>query len=46
MYIFIHALYKTVSCITHFNFRKHTQASKLGGGLVICPMTIGQGSDA
>ena len=26
-------------------FGKHTQTSKLGGGLVICPMTIGQGSD-
>jgi len=22
-------------------FGKHTQASKLGGGLAICPMTIG-----
>jgi hypothetical protein len=27
-------------------FGKHTQASKLGGELVICPMIIGQGSDA
>jgi hypothetical protein len=27
-------------------FGKHTQASKLGGELAICPMTIGQGSDA
>jgi hypothetical protein len=27
-------------------FEKHTQASKLGGELAICPMTIGQGSDA
>jgi len=24
---------------------KHTQASKLGGVLAICPMIIGQGSD-
>jgi len=27
-------------------FEKHTQASKLGGELAICPMTIGQGSYA
>jgi hypothetical protein len=27
-------------------FGKHTQASILGGGLAICPMTSGQGSDA
>jgi len=27
-------------------FEKHTQASKLCGELVICPMAIGQGSDA
>ena len=27
-------------------FGKHTQASKLDGGLAICPMAIGQGSDA
>jgi hypothetical protein len=27
-------------------FWKHTQAYKLGGVLAICPMTIGQGSDA
>jgi hypothetical protein len=27
-------------------FWKHTQVSKLGGELAICPMTIGQGSDA
>jgi hypothetical protein len=26
-------------------FGKHTQASKLGGELTICPMTIGHGSD-
>ena len=25
---------------------KHTQALKLGGELAICPMTIGQDSDA
>jgi hypothetical protein len=27
-------------------FGKYTQAYKLGGGLMICPMTIGQDSDA
>jgi hypothetical protein len=27
-------------------FGKHTQANKLGGGLTIYPMTIGQGLDA
>jgi hypothetical protein len=27
-------------------FGKYTQAYKLGGGLAIYPMTIGQGSDA
>ena len=27
-------------------FGKYTQVYKLGGGLKICPMTIGQGSDA
>jgi hypothetical protein len=27
-------------------FGNHTQASKLGGELTICPMIIGQGSDA
>jgi hypothetical protein len=27
-------------------FGKHTQDSKFGGGLAICPMTIGRGSNA
>ena len=26
--------------------KRHTQACKLGGELTICPMTIGQGSNA
>jgi hypothetical protein len=29
-----------------FIFQKHIQAFRLGGELVICPMTIVQGSDA
>jgi hypothetical protein len=32
------------SCITCFNFLEHIQASRLGGGVVVCPITINQGS--
>ena len=45
-FCFIHAFCKIVSCITCIYFLKHTQAFRLGGELAICPMTIGQGSDA
>ena len=44
--IFSHAFYRIDSCITCIYFWKHTQASRLGGELAICPKTIGQGSDA
>ena len=45
LYIFVHALYNYL--IHHaLIFGKYTQAYKLGGGLMICPMTIGQDSDA
>jgi hypothetical protein len=43
--VFFHALYRIVSCITCLYFWKHTQASRFGGELAICPMTISQGSD-
>ena len=38
--------FRIVSCITCIYFLKHTQDSRLGGELAICPKTIGQGSDA
>jgi hypothetical protein len=44
--IFFHALYRIVSCITYLYFWKHTQASRLGGELTICRITISQDSDA
>jgi hypothetical protein len=40
----VHALYRTVSWITYFNFWEAHTSLKLGGGLAICPMTISQGS--
>jgi len=46
MYTFVHALYRIASYSTCHKFFKHAQTSKLGGGLTICDMTIGQGSDA
>jgi len=47
LYIYVHALYRTVSCITYFNFLGSTHnLIKLGGELAICPITIGRGSDA
>jgi hypothetical protein len=45
-FCFIHAFCRIVSCITFLYFWKHTQAFRLGGELSICPMTIGQSSDA
>jgi len=44
--IFFHTFYRIVSYNTCIYFWKHRQASKLGGELAVCPMTIGQGSDA
>jgi hypothetical protein len=46
LFLFYPCIFRIVSCITCIYFLKHTQASKLGGELAICPMTIGQGSDA
>jgi len=46
MYIFVHVLYRIVLCITYFNFWEAHTSLKLGGGLAIYPMTIGQGLDA
>ena len=43
---FVYWIWINVSYITYFNFLKHTQTSILGEGLMICPMTIGQSSDA
>ena len=42
----VHALYRTVSSITYFDFWEAHTSLKLGGVLAIYPMTIGQGSDA
>jgi len=46
MYIYVRALNKTASCIIQFIFWEAHNLIKLGRELVICPMTIGQGSDA
>ena len=43
---FVHALYNIALCIICLNFFKHTQSSRLGGGLRICPITISQGLNA
>ena len=45
-FCFIHVFLELFHASPVFIFLKHTQASKLGGELAICPMTIGQGSDA
>jgi len=44
-YMFMHCI-KLPHASHTLIFGKHTQASKLGGELAICPITIGQGSDA
>jgi hypothetical protein len=44
-HVFVYWIRINVSCITCFNFWKHTQTSKLDGGLVVCLMIMGQGSD-
>jgi hypothetical protein len=41
LFCFIYAFYRIVSCIICLYFLKHTQASRLGGELAICHMTIG-----
>jgi hypothetical protein len=45
IYMFMHCIELPHASHTLI-FGKHTQASKLDGGLAICPMAIGQGSDA
>jgi hypothetical protein len=45
-FCFIHAFLELFHTSPVVILKKHTQASKLGGELVICPMTIGQKSDA
>jgi hypothetical protein len=42
----VYWIWINVLCITCFNFWKHTQTSRLGGGLTICPMTTSQSLDA
>jgi hypothetical protein len=43
---FVYWIWINASCIVCFNFWKHIQISRLGGGLTICPMTTSQSLDA
>jgi hypothetical protein len=44
-HVFVYCMWINTSCITCFNFLKHTQVSRLSEGLMVCPMIIDQSSN-
>jgi hypothetical protein len=41
-HVFVYWMWINTSCVTCFNFLKHTQVSRLSEGLMVCPMIIDQ----